>query len=274
MDSARGEEFARLVGVPEDEIDLARAALVIATANYPQLDVDRQLGLLDALAAGGRPLLGGERDPLFCANTLSQYLFDELGFRGNQEDYYDPRNSFLNEVLSRRLGIPITLSLLYIEVGKRLDVPLVGVGMPGHFLVRHREVADLFVDPFSGGILLSVEECAERLRQAAGRPVPWDPAHLAPLGHRDFIARMLRNLKAIYVQPEDYHRALDIVDLLVTLLPGSPEERRDRGLIHYLLGHYPEALVDLKDYVASAPANPDLKAVQALVSRLKGLVGL
>ena len=143
---------------PEEEIELDWAALVLAVTEYPELDIAQETAALDSLAAGVARRLGDLRDPLFCVNTLSEYLFDELGFRGNQDEYYDPRNSYLNEVLIRRLGIPITLALVYIETGRRLGVPLLGVGMPGHFMVRHRDVEDLFVDPFHGGILLTEEE--------------------------------------------------------------------------------------------------------------------
>src|SRR5919106_4130834 len=121
------KEFIRIAASPDDEIDLARAALLIAATEYPELDIERQLGLLDSLASAASRRFGEERDPFFCINTLNEYLFDEVGFRGNQEDYYDPRNSFLNEVLSRRTGIPITLSLLYIELGQRIGLELAGL---------------------------------------------------------------------------------------------------------------------------------------------------
>lgn len=208
------EAFARVVLVPDADIDLARAAFLIAATHYPDLDVDGQLRLLDSLAAAGRSLLGEETDPLFACNVLSQYLFDEVGFRGNSDDYYDPKNSYLNEVLARRLGIPITLSLLYIEVGRRLGIPLVGVGMPGHFLVRHRDVQDLFIDPFLGGILLSEDECAQRVEEVTGGAIQLRREHLAPVTHRAFLARMLRNLQGIYRQQKDAYALADIEQLL------------------------------------------------------------
>jgi len=194
------KEFAILGHVLDEEIDVARAALLIAATEYPDLDVDGQVKLLDSLAGGAARRVGDGQDNLFCLNTLAEYLFDEVGFKGNQEDYYNPENSFLNQVMSRRLGIPITLSLLCSEVGKRVGVPLVGIGMPGHFLVRHRELDNLFVDPFNGGILLSQEECAERFRQINGDDAPWDAGYLAPIARRDFLVRMLRNLKLAYLQ--------------------------------------------------------------------------
>ena len=166
LNTAGWEQFVELARCHDDEIDLAAAAFLIAATEYPQLDIAHELGVLDSLSAGAAKRFSEEPEPLYCLNTLSEYLFDEVGFRGNPDDYYDPRNSFLNEVLSRRLGIPITLSLVCIEVGKRLDIPLLGVGMPGHFLLRHRDDESLFIDPFHGGILLSEEECAQRMKQA------------------------------------------------------------------------------------------------------------
>ncbi len=208
------EAFARCVSVADAGIDLGLAAFLIAATRYPGLDVAAQLNLLDSLASGGRSLFTEEDDPLYCSNTLSQYLFDEVGFKGNRDQYYDPRNSYLNDVLERRLGIPISLSLLYIEVGRRLGVPLVGVGMPGHFLVRHRDVRELFIDPFFGGILLSVEECAERLAEVTGGGIPWRREHLATVTKRGFLVRMLRNLQGIYTERQDAGALAEVEQLI------------------------------------------------------------
>ena len=157
------KQFANLAETPDEDIDVARTAFLIAATEYPDLDIDGQVLLLDSLAAGASRRLGGGQDNLFFLNTLAEYLFDEVGFRGNLEDYYDPDNSYLNQVMSRRLGIPITLALICGEVGKRIGIPLVGIGMPGHFLLRHQDEGDLFLDPFNRGILLSIDECAQRL---------------------------------------------------------------------------------------------------------------
>ncbi len=266
------DAFVRIASLEDSEIDLARAALLVAANEYPGLDIDHELGTLDSLAVGAADRMGGDRDPLYELNVLSEYLFDELGFAGNEQDYYNPRNSFLNDVLSRRFGIPITLSLLYIEVGKQLGMPLVGLGMPGHFLVGHVDVEDLFVDAFNGGILLSEEECARRLQQSTGRTTQWDPALLRPVGKKEFLARLLRNLKAIYMQRQDNARALNITDWLVILQPEAPEERRDRGLVHYYLGNRPEALADLSAYLDSAGDERDVAVVEGLVSRIRKLL--
>ena len=217
------EQFALAAG--SDEINLAQMALLIASAEYPDLDTREELRALDSLAAGASRRLGKEADPLARANALSEYLFDEVGFRGNREDYYDPRNSFLNEVLGRRLGIPITLSLVYIEVGKRLGMPLVGVGMPGHFLVRVSVgQEDVMIDPFNRGILLSEQESAQRLQEIAGAAVPWDRSYLAPVSDRELIERILRNLRAIYSDRHDHPRALRATEWLLALQSQSPLE--------------------------------------------------
>ena len=245
------EEFVHATDAPDEEIDVARAALLIAKTEYPHLDLAGELGLLESLAAGASRRLGAERDAYFSANTLSEYLFDELEFRGNVEDYYDPRNSFLNEVLG---------------------LPFVGVGMPGHFLVGHLNVDNLFVDPFNGGILLSAEECAQRLRDVTQSTVPWDSRYLTPVGNREFIARILRNLKAAYIRRDDHARAVMMIDWLLALHPEAADERRDRGLAHYRLGHYAEALDDLQGYLHSAPHSSDMNALRELVGHLQRLV--
>ena len=272
-DQSIWEQFLALAESPDDQIDLAKAAFLIAATEYPQLDISHELGVLDSLSAGASKRLGENHEPLYCLNTLSEYLFDEIGFHGNPEDYYNPRNSFLNDVLSRRLGIPITLSLVFLEVGKRLDVPLVGVGMPGHFLLRHRDEENLFIDSFHQGVLLSEEECAERMRQVTQANIAWDSRLLAPLSNRDYLARILRNLKGIYWQNQDPRRALTMIDRLVALYPEAAQERRDRGLVHYQLQHHEQAIHDLEFYLDSQPPSDDNQDIQRLVSRLKGLRG-
>jgi regulator of sirC expression with transglutaminase-like and TPR domain len=266
------EEFQRIARLPEEEVDLARAALLTSAVANPELDPDRHLAALDSLAAAASRRLGDSREPLACVNTISQYLFDEVGFRGNQEDYYDPRNSYLDQVLQRRLGIPITLSLVYIEVGRRLGVPLAAIGMPGHLLVRHRDSTDLFIDPFYGGILLSQEECAQRLVEVTGAALPWDPAYLTPIGPREFIARMLRNLKGIFLQRGEYQLALPFLDRLVAVQPEADHERRDRGMVRFQLGRYREALEDLQNYLERGATQGQAASVQRLANHIRQML--
>ena len=263
--------LAAIVQSPEEDIDLDRTALILAATEYPELDIAQEIAVLDSLAAGAARRLGDLRDPLSSVNTLSEYLFDEVGFRGNQDKYYDPRNSYLNEVLARRLGIPITLSLIYIETGRRLSVPLLGVGMPGHFIVRHPDLEDLLVDPFHGGILLTEKECAERVSQVTQTEVVWNQRYLSPISNRDFITRMVRNLKSAYFNRQDYGRTLRVIDWLLLVQPEVVQERRDRGIVNYQLGNYVQALNDLQFYISSSSRIGDLEAIQGLIVRIEGL---
>ena len=266
------DRFAGLLEAPEPDIDLARAAFLISALEYPDLDVEQQLGVIDSLATGAQRLLGEPEDfsddPLFCLNRLSEYLFDEVGFQGNQENYYDPRNSFLSDVLQRRLGIPISLALVYIEVGKRLGIPIIGIGMPGHFLVRHRDQDDQFLDPFHKGILLTPEECAARLERLVQTDFVWDPKQLDPVGNRELLARVLRNLKGIYQQSQDYPKLLKVEDLLVALRPAEPRERRDRGLVHFVLEHWQDAQEDLEFFLERAAPGVDLEGVNRVLAAI------
>ncbi len=264
-------QFDRIVGEPDEEIDLGRAALLIAATEYSRLNLDRELFKLDGIAEG----IAGRMDddtPLYQLNTLSEYLFDELKFAGNHTNYHDPRNSFLNDVIERRLGIPITLSLLYLEVGKRLGVPLLGIGMPGHFIVRHRDEFDVFVDPFHGGILLSEDECAERLKQVTQGSLAWSPEFLEPVSSREFIARMLRNLKVVYLQRRNYERVLATIDRVIALQPEAAVEFRDRGVVNYRLGNYEDALEDLGAYVASGKGVSDGATVMRLIDQIRDMI--
>ena len=261
-------QFDRIVGAPDEDIDLAQAALLIAATEYPELSIEREQFRIDAIAEGVASRMDDD-SPLYQLNTLSEYLFDELKFAGNHTNYHDPRNSFLNDVIERRKGIPITLSLLYIEVGKRLGVPLLGIGMPGHFIVRHRDEPDVFVDPFHGGILLSVEECAERLKQVTQGAMAWDREYLEPVNSREFIARMLRNLKVVYLQRRNYERVLATIDRVIALQPEATVEFRDRGVVNYRLGNFEDALEDLGAYVSSGEGVSDGATVMRLIDQIR-----
>jgi len=248
---------------------LAKSALLIARVEYPRLDIQHQLGLLDSLAAAAARRIDANAEPLVAINQLSEYLFDEVGFGGNQEDYYDPRNSFLNDVLLRRVGIPITLSLVCIEVGRRLGIQLLPIGMPGHLLIRHCDLSDWFIDPFHGGILLSQEECHQRLQQIAQATIPWDASCLVPLSNREFVTRMLMNLKGIYLQQKDYSRTLSILDLLVLIRTDSKLDLRDRGAVYFRLGRYQDALDDLQTYLSSTAPAKDTESVERLLEQVR-----
>jgi regulator of sirC expression with transglutaminase-like and TPR domain len=225
--------FAELVQQDDETLPLDEAALLIAAHAYPSLDLASELERLDRLAAG---CPGDELD------VVLEYLFGECGFTGNRLEYYDPRNSFLNDVVERRLGIPITLAVVAMEVGRRVGLPLLGVGMPGHFLVRYGPV---LVDPFTGGRRLTEDDCRALL---GGAPV--DPTFLAPVGPRAIVARMLANLRQIYVQASDA-RSLEWVVSLRTAVPGTdPAELTTLARLRVNLGMFAEA-ADALDQLAS-----------------------
>lgn len=267
--SARGR-FAALVGGPEPDLDLATGALLIAAEEYPQLPVESYLRRLDLLAERVRDRLSEETAPLVLLHDLSRVLFVEEGFRGNAEQYYDPRNSFLNDVLDRRLGIPITLSVVYLEVGWRLGLPLGGVNFPGHFLVRYEgEALPILVDPFQGGEVRFEDEAQGLLDRVYGGSVPLQPEYVRPAGKKDILARILSNLKAIYLNAHDDVRALAAVERLLLVRPGDLDETRDRGMALVRLGREAEALEDLELYLALARHAPDATRVRMLVERLR-----
>lgn len=259
--------FAELVGRGEAALDLAEAALLIAQEEYPLLDPKPFLAQLDAMAE--RVRRAGVGDPMTAVASVNRVLFDEEGFKGNEEHYYDPRNSFLNEVLERRTGIPITLSLVYMETARRADVPVVGVGLPGHFVVRHRDAGTpggplLFIDPYHRGILLTPEDCEERVRRIYGGKTPFRKDYLRPVTGFAVLTRLLYNLKNAYVESKSYAKAHAVIDRLTILNPGAWDEVRDRGLVLYRLKQYKPALRDLELYLSKASMAADRQEILRL----------
>ncbi|HXH84634.1 MAG TPA: transglutaminase-like domain-containing protein, partial [Candidatus Tectomicrobia bacterium] len=226
---ARLQAFRELFRGPDAGIDVGRAALTVAQIEHPDLDVDRELRRLDALADRVRPSPAVSRARL---DRLRRFLFDEEGFRGNVDAYYDPRNSCLNDVLDRHLGIPITLSVLLMEVGRRVGLAIDGIGLPGHFIVAARvEGERVLLDPFNGGAELSAADAEGVVARTVGRPVRLEPAHWTPCTPRQIVVRMLRNLKTIYARQERWDRALGVVDRLLVVDPETPSHVRDRGTV-------------------------------------------
>jgi len=262
--------FAEAVRLPDEQLDLAEAALLIAAEEYPGLDRGHYIQRLDQLAGAAGRRLGNETEAYARVNILSEYLFDEQKFTGNERDYYDPRNSFLNEVLDRRLGIPITLSLVYMEVGRRLGMTIVGVGMPAHFLVKCTGAdEEIVVDPFRRGIIMSAEDCAEMLRRVTGHLLPAATADLPTVSPRGMLNRLLNNLKGIYLARRDYPRSLAVVERMLLVNPRQPEEVRDRGLIKYRLGMLAEAVFDLETYLNGNPNAPDAPAIERQIQEMR-----
>ncbi len=244
------EQFAACVTTQDAEVDLASAALWLAAEEYPDLDPQIYLGRLESLADRVRNAWGRRTGAYAAHDAMRSVLVEEQSFGGNAHDYYDPRNSFLNEVLDRRVGIPISLSVLWIEVAKRAGIPIEGVNLPGHFVIRLLNGRDsLLVDPFCEGMLLTAAECEERLRQTQGEGSRLAPEDLVAVGPKQILVRMLNNLRLIYLELEDYGRALAVVDRLALIVGDTPRMRRDRGLLFARLQIYGKAWADLAAYL-------------------------
>lgn len=271
------DQFSELLSQEDDKIDLARACLRIAEDAYPGLDVDGYIGEIDRLAKRLRARIALSAAPEERVVALNEFLYDDLGFSGNTENYYDPRNSYLNEVIDRRSGIPISLSILYMEIGRRIDLDLQGVSFPGHFLVRLRvRGGTLVLDPFSGGAPQSEDELRERLKRViprgatGGIPVSDLPLDqfLEPAGNRQIIARVLRNLKGVYRETDKPERLLEVLNRMVIVAPEAAAELRDRGMVYQRLECWRPALKDLTDYLEREPDATDIDEVRAKMVEL------
>ena len=266
------EKFAVMVSAPDSDINLAGAALAIARNEYPDLDISAYLQRLRLMTDELRQRVLGCNGVRDTVSALNGYLFDELGFSGNLSDFNDPRNSFLNDVLDRKLGIPISLSVIYMELGRCLGLPVSGVSFPGHFLVKiNTDAGDLVLDPFSGGISLDRQELEQRLEHSAGTKSGNRPLEelLRPAGNKQILARVLRNLKTIYLDAEDYARALDMVNFALALSPGKAAEIRDRAFIYDQMNCYRAAMVDYQDYLMVSHGPEDAPYVKTRIADLK-----
>ncbi|MFB3815015.1 MAG: SirB1 family protein [Terriglobales bacterium] len=267
------ESFALLVGrrVDDERIDLARAALSIAQTEYPDLNIPAYLRRIDELGARVRAHISELGEPTQTIPAMNEVLFAEENFRGNHDDYYDPRNSFLNDVLDRKLGIPITLSLLYMEVGRRVGFRLFGVGMPGHFVVTHYDIEgrQVIIDPYDGGRVLTPRECQRRVDEIYSGQVPFHADFLLPVNRRQMLTRMLNNLKAIYLAARNFRRALPIVDMILAIYPRSPEDVKQRAMLRHSLGNVRGAIDDLEDYLKMSPDASDADDIRAQALSLR-----
>ncbi len=264
----RLQAFSAAVRAPEPEIDLDLAALLIARIEHPGLDPGPELARLDALAA--RSGAGAIADPLHALHRLREFLFEEEGFRGNSADYYDPRNSCLNDVLDRRLGIPITLSVLMMEVGRRIGLRILGVGLPGHFVVRADVAADpVLLDPFDGGAVVTYERAADLVAGALGHPVALTQDHFAPVTKRQILSRMLMNLRGIYCRRSDWARALAVFDHLLVLDGACAAHVRDRGTVLVKLGALQQGAADWERYLTACPQAEDAEAVRQRLRQVR-----
>jgi regulator of sirC expression with transglutaminase-like and TPR domain len=260
------EELAR----SESELNLARAALLIAKEEYPQLPVDLYLARLDQVAEEVKDRLACENAPLVILNEVLETLYVRRALKGNRDSYYDPRNSFLNDVLDRGLGIPLTLGVVALEVGWRLDLPVEGVNFPGHFLVRYRgDEYGLLIDPFDGGKIRFEDQAQELLDQVYGGVVRLQEAFLRTATKREMLTRLLTNLKGLYVKVGDHPRALAAVERLLMITPTAPSERRSRGVLLARLGRHEEAATQLEAYLRVAPSASDAGRVESMLLDLR-----
>ena len=267
--SANWEKFYREINQPEERIHLAKTALCFAGAvGYPQIDIEDYLNILENIALEIKAKLPERLYPLKVIKCINQHLFQKLGFRGNTNHYYDPRNSFLNEVIDSRRGIPITLAITYLEIARILDFTMLGIGLPGHFLIRPDfEDCGIFVDVFHEGEILFEDDCVEILRQVYGQPVELEPHFFEPVSNKQILARMLTNLKFIYLNRQQLSKALEVVQGIIAIFPQHYGEMRDRGLLYYQLGELAKASQDLKIYLAMVPDAGDANSIRKFLEK-------
>ena len=269
------ERWERLTSMPSEDVSLAEGALLIAAEEYDNLDVDGYLGRIDEMGAVLRRRLRADISTTEALISLNHYVFDELGFSGNAGDYYDPRNSFLNDVIDRRLGIPITLAVLYIEIGRRIGLPLEGVSFPAHFLVKCvlRDGA-IILDPYARGASLGLEDLQERLK-AFATDIELEPAVvprlLASAPPREIFARMLRNLRAIYASRGEPLKALSASERILALLPEAAEDYRERGELYAELECFRASVADLRQYLKLRPQAHDSERIAQRIAELEPL---
>ena len=270
MTDIDGTTFAREVKQAGSGLSPARAGLLFAREIvYPELLPSTAMRLLEDLAAESRRAVAVHYSPEARGIGLAEYLFATAGFRGNTTDYADPRNSYLNQVLERRLGLPISLSVIFLEIGWRLGLPVAGVGMPGHFIVSvEGEDGPVYLDPFHGGRRLAVDDCRQLVEAALGSQGAFNPAWLAPTAPREIVARMLNNLRAFYASVEDWPLAIAVLNCLQALQPDAAEHLRDLGLLHYRNGAFRKASELFNEYLVLCPNAEDAESVRDGRNRL------
>jgi len=266
------QTLIELARQPDDRIDLAAGALAVSGLFQREVVPSEPLAELDALALEARQRMASSADLFDKVRALNTLLFDDLGFAGNQDDFYDPRNSFLDQVLARRLGIPITLAVVYIEVAARAGVPAFGVGFPAHFLVRiGRGDTALMLDVYARGVALPESELDQRLADLYGEGtlrVRSYPALLRPATKREILVRMLRNLIGIYRDRGEQLNRLEALTAVLTLAPDLPDELRERGLLYRDLEYLPAALGDLRRFIEVSDDAEQIAAVSKIIDEM------
>jgi len=266
------QKFWQITHIADQDLSinhLLEGALAIAWEEYPHMDLGHYRAKLDAMANDLQPRLDKIHYPLKVIQEINRYLFEEKGFCGNDHDYYDPRNSFINDVLDRRLGIPLSLSIIYMLLSDRLGFAMDGISFPAHFIVRpqHPDL-EIFIDPYNKGEILFPEDCAAKLTQLYGQKMPLHPEYLQPVGVRRILDRLLTNLKLIYLRRHEPAKALGAIERSLMLHPDVPTQWRDRGLICYQLERFVEARVDLENYLKNVPYASDRPIILQLIEEM------
>lgn len=259
----------------DEKIDLIRAALVIARTEYPNLDIEEYATRIERMARRVAEA-AADLDQQRTLAALNRVIFEQANLRGNREDYYDPRNSFLNDVLDRGLGIPITLSIIYLEVAGRVGFPLSGVGMPGHFLLKHygESEQELLIDCFNRGDILSRQDCQSRLDEIYSGEMKLRPEFLHPISRRQILTRMLNNLKTVYLSTRNFRKALPIADLILVIYPRSAEDVKQRALLRYSMGLHGLAAEDLDEYLKISPTASDADEIRQMSLSIRRMLAL
>ena len=263
-------EFSRMASLPGDQIDLARGALLIAKTAYPDLDEAFYLDRLNRMAAGLMNSITATKSALDKITKINRFLFDREKLLGNRENYYDPDNSFLNRVMDRKLGIPITLSLIYVEVAGRLGLDVRGIGLPGHFITAlYHSSGRIFIDPFYRGEIRTVDECHQIVHRHLGESSAFHPKWLQPVTRKEFLARILRNLKLIHNQDHNDIMLFRMIHWILALQPDATVELGERAMLYEAMGNPAQAINDWNRYVANISDLESEKKIQARIDNLK-----
>jgi regulator of sirC expression with transglutaminase-like and TPR domain len=268
IESARNA-FANLADSPRGPNDLVRGALLIARLGYPDLDESLYRQYLKNISDRIRPRMADAAGMGAKIGILNHLLFDEEGFRGNGDQYFDPDNSFLNRVIDRRRGIPVTLAVIYMGVGRAVGLDIVGIALPGHFLTAVPDVSGrIFIDPFNRGEILSTEECRQRMGRWAQQPGQVDPRQIPPAGRREILARILRNLKTIYIHTQREMNVLEVLHWILAIQPDAAIEWRERGMRYEAMGNARQAVEDFKRYLEIDPETEDREWIERRIREL------
>ena len=234
---------------------------------FSSLDISEYVQKIRSLEKGLHDHVSDVKNPIYLVSMLNEYMFDMLGFEGDNDDYYNPRNNFLNVVLDKRSGIPITLSIIYIEIARGIGLELRPVGFPGHFLVKYSE--ELILDPFNRGSLLDIEDLQDILDATYGEGVEFKPEYLNDIDPEMILIRILRNLKGSYIESYSYEKAMHCINMILGLEPNSPEDIRDKGIVQLRLLQNDLALISLNRYLELSPEAEDADNILMMIKSIK-----